>query len=156
MPTSGSAQTVTDGREVQIVHLFDAPRERVFQAWMDPDDVSRWWAPEGLEVPPDSVQIEAQAGGRFHLTMLDPRDGTAYPMRATILEIDVPKLIVLRTEPLPNVGIPHPTITRVTFQAIGQRTRMIFTAGPYPDDVLADSQAGWNSIVSKLDQLLRG
>lgn len=147
---------MADGRDVQIVHLFDAPRERVFQAWTDPYEVSRWWAPEGLEVPLDSVQIEAQVGGRFHLTMVDPRDSTAYPMRATILEIDVPKLIVLRTEPLPNVGIPHPTITRVTFEAVGQRTRMTFTAGSYPDEAFADSQAGWNSIVSNLDRLLRG
>jgi uncharacterized protein YndB with AHSA1/START domain len=147
---------MTDGRDVQIVHLFDAPRERVFQAWTDPDEVSRWWAPEGLEVVPDSVQIEAQVGGRFDLTMIDPRDSTTYPMEARILEIDVPKLIVLRTEPLPKVGIHHATITKVTFEAVGQRTRMTFTAGPYPDEAFADSEAGWNSIVSKLDHLLRG
>jgi hypothetical protein len=65
------------------------------------------------------------------------------------------QLIVLRTEPLPNVGIPHPTITRVTFEAVGQRTRMTFTAGPYPDEGFVDSEAGWNSVVSKLDRLLR-
>jgi uncharacterized protein YndB with AHSA1/START domain len=88
--------------------------------------------------------------------MLDPRDGTVYPMRARLLEVDVPKLIVLRTEPIPQVGIHHPTITRVTFEAVGQRTRMTFTAGPYPDEAFADSQAGWNSIVSNLDQLLTG
>ena len=145
-----------DGREVQIVHVFDAPRERVFQAWTDPDEVSRWWAPAGFEVAPGSVHIEAQVGGRFHLTMIDPRDGTAYPMRARILELDAPKLIVLRTDPIPEVGIHHPTINRVTFEAVGQRTRMTFTAGPYPDEAFDDSETGWNSIVSRLDQLIRG
>src|SRR6478735_4480986 len=113
MPISGSARTMTDGREVQIVHLFDAPRERVFQAWMDPDEVSRWWAPEGFEVASGSVKIEAEVGGRFHLTMVDARDSASYPMKAKILEIDVPKLIVLRTDPIPEVGIDQPTITRV-------------------------------------------
>lgn len=146
---------MTDGGEVEIVHLFDVPRERVFQAWIDPEEVSRWWAPEGMEVASDSVEIEPQVGGRFDLTMVDPRDNKAYPMRAKILEIEVPKLLALRTDPIPEVGIPHPTITRVTFEAVGQRTRMTFTAGPYPDEVLADSQAGWSSIVSKLDQLLQ-
>ena len=96
MPTSASAQAMTDGRQVQIVHVFDAPRE-----------------------------------------------------------LDAPKLIVLRTDPIPEVGIHHPTINRVTFEAVGQRTRMTFTAGPYPDEVFADSETGWNSIVSRLDQLLR-
>jgi uncharacterized protein YndB with AHSA1/START domain len=155
MPTSGSAQAMTDGREVQIVHVFDAPPERVFRAWTNPDEVSRWWAPEGFEVAPDSVQIEAQVGGRFHLTMVGLRDGAAYPMRARILEIDVPRLIVLRTDPIPEVGIHQPTINRVTFEALGQQTRMTFTAGPYPDEAFTDSETGWNSIVSKLDQLLR-
>jgi uncharacterized protein YndB with AHSA1/START domain len=146
---------MTDGREVQIVHVFDAPRERVFQAWTTPEEVSRWWAPEGFEVAPGSVQIDAQVGGRFHLTMVDPRDSTTYPMRATILQIEVPKLIVLRTDPIPKVGIPEPTFTRVTFEAVGQRTRMTFTAGPYPDEAFADSQTGWNSIVLKLDRSVR-
>jgi uncharacterized protein YndB with AHSA1/START domain len=147
---------MADGREVQIVHVFDAPRERVFQAWTDPDEVSRWWAPAGFEVAPGSVQIEVQVGGRFDLTMIDPRDGTAYPMRARILELEVPKVIVLKTDPIPEVGIPHPTINRVTFEAVGQQTRMTFTAGPYPDEVFTDSETGWNSIVSRLDDLLRG
>jgi uncharacterized protein YndB with AHSA1/START domain len=146
---------MADGRELQIVHVFDAPRERVFQAWTDPDEVSRWWAPAGFEVAPGSVQIEAQVGGRCDLTMIDARDGTAYPMRARILELEVPKLIVLRADPIPEEGIPHPTINRVTFEAVGHRTRMTFTAGPYPDEVFADSETGWNSIVSRLDQLLR-
>jgi uncharacterized protein YndB with AHSA1/START domain len=147
---------MADGREVQIVHVFDAPRERVFQAWTDPDEVSRWWAPAGFEVAPGSVQIEVQVGGRFDLTMIDPRDGTAYPMRARILELEVPTVIVLKTDPIPEVGIPHPTINRVTFEAVGQQTRMTFTAGPYPDEVFTDSETGWNSIVSRLDDLLRG
>jgi uncharacterized protein YndB with AHSA1/START domain len=147
---------MTDGREVLIVHVFDAPRERVFQAWTDPDEVSRWWAPEGFEVAPDSVHIEPHVGGRFHLTMVGLRDNTAYPMRARILEIDVPRLIVLRTDPVPEVGIHQPTINRVTFEAVGQQTRMTFTAGPYPHEAFTDSQTGWNSIVSKLDQMLRG
>ena len=63
---------------------------------------------------------------------------------------------VLKTDPIPQVGIHHPTINRVTFEAVGQRTRMTFTAGPYPDEVFADSETGWNSIVSRLDDLLRG
>ena len=147
---------MTDGREVRIVHLFDAPRERVFRAWTDADEVSRWWAPEGFEVPRDSVRIEAEVGGSFHLTMVDSRDGAAYPMRARIVEIDAPKLIVLRTDPVPEAGIQQQTINTVRFEAVGQQTRMTFTAGPYPDEAFADSQAGWSSIVAKLDQLLRG
>ena len=146
---------MADGRRVQIVHLFDASLERVFQAWTDPDEVSRWWAPEGFAVLPGSVQIEVRVGGRFDLTMIDPRDSTTYPMQARIIEIDVPNLIVLRTEPMPNVGIHHPTMTTVTFEPVGPRTRMTFTAGPYPDEVFADSQTGWNSVVSRLDRLLR-
>jgi uncharacterized protein YndB with AHSA1/START domain len=127
----------------------------VFRAWIDPDEIPRWLAPDGLVIPRDSVQIEAQAGGRFHLTMVDPRDGAAYPMRATIIEITVPELIVLRTDPIPEAGIIEPTVTTVTFEAIGQRTRMTVTGGSYPDEGFGKALAGWSSLVSNLDQLLR-
>jgi len=34
-------------REIRIDHVFDAPRDAVFSAWID--QIARWWAPGGLE-----------------------------------------------------------------------------------------------------------
>jgi uncharacterized protein YndB with AHSA1/START domain len=93
-------------REVRINHVFDAPREAVFEAWTDPDQVAMWWAPEGLEIPRDSVVIELRVGGRFHLTMVESAGERRFPLRAEILEIAPPELLVMRSEPLRRPASP--------------------------------------------------
>jgi uncharacterized protein YndB with AHSA1/START domain len=35
-------------QEITITRVFDAPRELVFKAWTDPDQVARWFGPEGF------------------------------------------------------------------------------------------------------------
>jgi uncharacterized protein YndB with AHSA1/START domain len=140
---------VTD--EVRLTHVFDAPRETVFAAWTDPRQVASWWAPDGFEIPPESVEIEPRVGGRFHLTMVG--GGNNFPYRSEILEIEPPELIVLRAEAIPEAGIAE-TITRVVFEADGQRTRMTVTAGPYTEEMRANAEAGWIALFGNLEAAL--
>jgi uncharacterized protein YndB with AHSA1/START domain len=146
---------VSEPRRLELTHVFDASREEVFDAWTDPDQVAVWFAPEGLEIPRESVVIEARVGGRFHLTMVDPAGRATHDLRAEIVEISPPELLVLRSEPIPEAGIMEATISRVAFEAEGERTRMTITDGPYTDEVRRDSEAGWRSVIENLDGLLR-
>lgn len=139
-------------REVRIDHVFDAPREAVFDAWTDPDQLVLWWAPDGLHIPRASVVVEPCVGGRFHLDLVEG-SGTEWPMRAEILEISPPELIVMRAEPIPEAGIAE-TVTRVVLEAEGSRTRMTITQGPYTDEVYENAAAGWRSVVVNLEALL--
>jgi uncharacterized protein YndB with AHSA1/START domain len=34
---------MTDDPVVEIVRTIEAPREAVFRAWTDPDELRRWW-----------------------------------------------------------------------------------------------------------------
>jgi uncharacterized protein YndB with AHSA1/START domain len=141
-------------REVRINHVFDAPREAVFEAWTDPDQVVKWWGPEGFEIPRDSVVIEPRVGGRFHLIMVESAGDARFPLRSEILEISAPELIVMKSEPLPEAGISEPTVTRVVFEVEGSGTRMILTAGPYSEDVHGNAASGWQNLVDNLEALL--
>jgi uncharacterized protein YndB with AHSA1/START domain len=140
-------------REVRINHVFDAPREAVFEAWTDPDQVVLWWAPDGLHIPRESVVVEPRVGGRFHLDIVES-SGTEWPMRAEILQISPPELIVMRSAPIPEAGIAE-TVTRVVLEVEGSRTRMTITQGPYTDEVYEDAAAGWRSVIVNLEALLR-
>jgi uncharacterized protein YndB with AHSA1/START domain len=137
----------------RISHLYDAPPEAVFAAWTDPEQVARWWRPEGLEIPPESIVIGPRVGGRFELRMVDP-GGESYDLRATYVEFVEPELIVFRSEPIPEVGITEATLTRVTFEAEGGDCRMTVIDGPYPDEVRGGAEAGWRSLVVNLERLL--
>src|SRR3954454_10113372 len=64
----------TADQQVLITRIFDAPRERVFQAWTDPAQVAAWYGPEHMDAAPERVNIDLRVGGRWELTMV-PRDG---------------------------------------------------------------------------------
>lgn len=154
----------TADQEVAITRVFDAPRELVFRAWTDPDQVARWWGPEGFDTPRESVKIELRVGGRFELDMvvaspeiaagMGVEVGTAFPERAEIVELAEPELLVMRSEAQPQIGLPVETLTRIEFHADGDRTRVVATSGPYTAAMASNSEIGWNQSFDKLDQLL--
>jgi uncharacterized protein YndB with AHSA1/START domain len=135
---------------VQITHDFDAPRELVWAAWTDPDQVARWFGPEGMEVTRESVAIELRVGGRYELTMVGGQG--QFPLTYEIVELDPPQLLVLRCDPIPGVGIHEETFTRVELHDHGGKTRMTLSDGPYTE--AAHAEVGWHAAFAKLEALL--
>jgi uncharacterized protein YndB with AHSA1/START domain len=140
-------------REVRITHVFEAPREAVFAAWTDPEQVAKWWAPDGFELSPESVEIEPRVGGRFHLTLMESAGPGRFPYRSEIIEISEPQLIVLKAEAIPEAGIED-TITRIAFEEDGGGTRMTLTSGPYTDEMRGNAEAGWLDLIANLERAL--
>jgi uncharacterized protein YndB with AHSA1/START domain len=146
---------LTAGREVRITRTFAAPRELVFRAWLDPDQVAAWMAPAGLEVPRSSIEVDARPGGVIGYSMLDPSSGQAYPVRFEIVEMAEPELLLLSSPPQPEFGFPERTTTRVVFEEDGDRTTVTVIQGPHTDETIAGGQAGWTSVLDNLAALLR-
>jgi uncharacterized protein YndB with AHSA1/START domain len=137
----------TDG-QVLITRIFDAPRELVFAAWIDPDQVAAWYGPEHFDA--ERVLIEPRVGGRYELTMVQRGSGAEHPVRYEIVELVEPELIVLRCGPMPEMGLPEGTVTRVEFHDHGEKTRMTLSDGPYPAAGGGHAEAGWNGAFAKL------
>jgi len=150
--------TTQSDQAVRITRVFEASRERVFRAWTDPDDVAAWFSPEPLTVPRDSVRIDLRVGGRYELTMVQP-DGVEAPLGFEIVELDPPGLLVLRSDPMPEAGMPEPTLVRVELHEEssdqGSRTRMELVDGPYPTGFGVHAERGWLSAFGKLADLVR-
>jgi uncharacterized protein YndB with AHSA1/START domain len=145
MPDSPRLQNAD--QQVVVARIFDAPRDVVFRAWTDPDQVAKWFGPQGMDIPRDSVVIDARVGGRFELRMTRSESfemGLAYE----IVELVEPELLVLRHEAKPELGIPHATMTRVEFHDDDGKTRVLLTDGPYPES--AHAEAGWVQAFDKL------
>jgi uncharacterized protein YndB with AHSA1/START domain len=143
----------TTDQEILITRIFDAPRESVFAAWTDPDQVAAWYGPEHFDTPREKVHVELRVGGRYELTMVQRGTGAEHPVRYEIVELVEPELIVLRSEPMPEMGLPQGTVTRVEFHDHGDKTRMTLSDGPYPADS-RHAEAGWNGAFDKLAVLL--
>jgi uncharacterized protein YndB with AHSA1/START domain len=144
---------LTADREVRIIRTFDAPRELVFRAWLDPDQLAAWWPPEGVELPRSSISVDARPGGHFEFTYVDASLGQEYPLRMEIVEIVEPELLLFESPPAPEMGIPELT-TRVVFEEDGDRTTVTVTQGPHTDEMAPNAKAGWISVLDKLEALL--
>jgi uncharacterized protein YndB with AHSA1/START domain len=141
---------------ILITRIFDAPRERVFRAWTEPDELAAWFGPAHVEVPPERVHIDLRVGGRFELTMVRRDGGGEFAIGYDILELVPPELIVLRSDPMPEMGMTQPTIVRVELHDHGDRTRMTFSDGPQPPAGRAPAEAGWTAAFLALDAVVAG
>jgi uncharacterized protein YndB with AHSA1/START domain len=144
-PVAGADQEV-----VLITRIFDAPRERVFRAWTDPDEVTEWYGPEHFDTPRDRIKIDLRVGGRYELTMVQRDSGAEFAIGYDILELVEPELLVLRSDPMPEMGMHGATVTRVELHDHGDKTRMTLSDGPYPPETVRHAEAGWNGAFAKL------
>ena len=150
MPDSPPGQTAD--QQVVITRVFDAPRELVFRAWTDPDQVAKWFGPQGFDIPRDSVVIDLHVGGRFELRMVRSEMGFEMALSYEVLELVEPELLVLHHEAKPELGIPDATVTRVELHDENGKTRMVLTDGPYTES--AHAEAGWVQAFDKLAALV--
>ena len=93
---SDSTPLAASEQEVLITRIFDAPRERVFKAWTDPDEVAAWYGPEHFVTPRERIHIDLRVGGRYELTMVRRDGGGEFSIGYDILELVEPELLVLR------------------------------------------------------------
>jgi len=146
---SDSTPVAPSDQEVLVTRIFDAPRERVFKAWTDPDEVAAWYGPEHFNTPRERIRIDLRVGGRYELTMVQ-RDGTGeFSIGYDIVELVEPELLVLRSDPMPEMGMAEPTVTRVELHDHGAKTRMTLTDGPYAAGA-GHAEAGWGASFDKL------
>jgi uncharacterized protein YndB with AHSA1/START domain len=147
---SDSTPIATADQQVLITRIFDAPREEVFAAWTDPEQVSQWFGPEHFDTPREKVRIDLRVGGRYELTMVQRDSGAEHAVGYDIVELKEPELLVLRSDPMPEIGMHEPTVTRVELHDHGSKTRMTLSDGPYPAG-RDHAEAGWNSAFDKLE-----
>lgn len=75
----------TDGeRDLILTRLIDAPRDKLFRAWTDPDLLKRWFAPKPYETP--VAILDVRPGGSNLIVMRGP-DGVDIPNRGVYLEV---------------------------------------------------------------------
>lgn len=140
--------------EPLITRVMAAPRELVFEAWTNPDKVTQW-SPDGFVIPAETVTIDLRLGGRYEYCMVQTEDGAEFWLRYLIVGLIEPELLVLESQPMPELGRPEPFTTTIQLDIEGDGTRMALYR-PYPAERRASAQAGWNSSFDKIEALLHG
>lgn len=144
--------------ELVIERVFDAPRELVYRAFTDPDQLAQWFGPVGFSVPRDSVDISVTVGGYQRFVMVnDDNPEWSSPVDATFTEVIENELLVgtEEFEGVPGLQGQTSMYMRLEFHdEAGGKTRLVIRQGPYTPEMEPMARAGWESSFTKLEPLL--
>jgi uncharacterized protein YndB with AHSA1/START domain len=141
-------------REIVTERVFDAPRERVFQAFTDPELIPQWWGPRDTTTIVDQMDVRPGGAWRF---VTQGCEGENQAFRGTYREVEAPERIVQTFE---WEGMPgYVSVETVTFEDLGDRTRMtsrlLFHTPEERDGMLSSGmETGQNESFERLDELL--
>ncbi|HEX4534814.1 MAG TPA: SRPBCC domain-containing protein [Rhizomicrobium sp.] len=144
--------TTTLNPVLEIRRTFDAPPERVFDAWMSHEEFQAWIGPEGINC--DVPLFEPRVGGRYHIDM-KMTDGSIVPVSGEFKVIDKPNRIVLTWG---WAGDPNRTTTvTLNFRAVDGKTELMLRHEGLATEQDRESHAkGWNSALNKLQRHVEG
>ena len=155
--TAERAATIStpSDREIVTERVFDAPRERVWAAFTDPEKIPRWWGLRSQQTI--VVEHELRAGGRWRYVQraTDGREDAAF--RGIFREVTPPERLVYTFE---WEGLPgHVLVDTATFEDLGERTKVVvhslFHTTEERDGMLsAGMERGLNEGYAMLDELL--
>jgi uncharacterized protein YndB with AHSA1/START domain len=141
-----AAKAISD--ELVLTRDIAAPRERVFAAWTDVRQASRWWAPHSCT--PLSCEMDVRPGGAWRRRMR-ALDGTVVTKWGVYREVTAPERLVFtyRTE---SAGVSDAeTLVTVTFADLGNRTRLTLRHTAFETDAARlDHQGGWTGALERL------
>lgn len=140
-------KTAASGTALRLERSFDAPRERVFAAWTDPELLRRWWA-AGPDWDTPDAQVDLRVGGRYRLSMRNPESGDVHTVAGEYAEIAPPERLVYTWA---WEGMGGDSRVEVEFLAEGERTTVVVTHTGLADDTDRHNHAhGWNACLDNL------
>lgn len=141
-------------REGTLVRVFEAPVETVWRAYTEPEQLSRWWGPEGFSTPLSGIEMDVRPGGAFRLTMVLDATGSEFPSDMTFGEVVEHERLSFGWAEQRGLGAGRVT---VEFTALGERTQLTTRyEGFATDEMFEASQAGWVGQLDKLERALDG
>ena len=159
------AQSHND-QELVIERIFAAPRERLWQAWTNPEQLKRWWGPKDFTAP--FAAIDLRVGGKYLNCMRSP-DGKDFWSGGVYREIVPLEKIVVTDSftdekgnivPAAQYGMsgdwPLELLVTVTFEAQNGKTKMTLRHLGLPaGENLETCRQGWNQSFDKLAAILK-
>jgi uncharacterized protein YndB with AHSA1/START domain len=139
---------------IRVTRVFDAPRERVWQEWTEPERFADWFGGTEAEVPVSTVSMDVRPGGAWRATMF------AGPGRREILwkgeyrEVDPPERLVFTVSDRPQDDKYEVVTVALTDLGDG-RTEMHFEQrGHMGREQYERAKRGWGTFFDRIAERL--
>jgi uncharacterized protein YndB with AHSA1/START domain len=136
---------------ISITRVFDAPRERVWKEWTDPEAFADWFGGPDSEVPLSTVAMDVRPGGAWRLTMYAEPGRREIHWHGEYREVAEPERLVFTITDRP--GEDALELVMVELIDVGDgRTEMLFQqrgGGLSPDEYERAGQ-GWGVFFDRI------
>jgi uncharacterized protein YndB with AHSA1/START domain len=154
-------------QDLVFTRIFDAPRDRVWDAWKNPAIIRQWWGPDGFTCP--VATIDFREGGTSLVSMVSRELGIPeqFSIWRYVKIIPMKRIEYLhsladkdgnRIDPV-SVGMPadfpREMLCIVIFEDAGNKTRVTFTEKDWPVGPMMEmSKKGMERCLDKMERAL--
>ena len=142
----------SDGFTLALKREFPAVRAVVFRAFVEPNQLAKWFGPKGYTVA--GVKFNPRVGERYRIE-IQPPDGAHFHVTGQVCEADPPSRLAFTfayEEPNPD---DVETQVGLSFLDLGESTEVDFTQGLFKtEERRALHHDGWSDSFDKLERLI--
>lgn len=148
MPASAASK-----EEIVITRVFDAPRQLVWKAWVDPEFLKKWSAPRGFDII--GGEQDVRPGGAWRCRMRSP-GGQELSLGGAYREVAKPERLVFTHAWDDANGKPGPeTLVAVRLADLDGKTQLTFHQSGFKSAASRDGHAqGWTECFDLLAECL--
>lgn len=144
-------------REFHSTKLIKVPLERVFNAWIDPTMLMKWWGPKDVSIT--RCEVDPRPEGEIYIQMQGP-DGKSSPVIGSIYQINPSSSLIFNSTALNDKGeILMACLNTVSFSFEGEETLLevsvqVLKAASEAKDKLDSLEEGWKQSLARLQKVL--
>lgn len=154
---------MAENKELTLTRIYDAPREKVWEYWTNPELIQKWWGPKGVSNP--TCIWEAKPEGEIHIVMLAGEElgslkGQEWPMTGKFVEVQKPERLVFTANAIQDEKaiLEHRTTVSLTEQDGKTHVTVyiqVTMTTPEAEGPLKGMEQGWNEQLDKLGSALK-
>jgi uncharacterized protein YndB with AHSA1/START domain len=150
---------------VTFERTFEAPADKVWQAWTDPEQLKRWWGPDNVTIT--ECEIDLRVGGRVYIVMeateaMGEYKGTRWPMEGKFTAVEPNSRLTYEAKAWTEGDEEGTTLEQtqeITFAEDNGKTKMslkvtLHKIGPKAGMAVEGMKWGFNQQFDKLDKFL--
>jgi uncharacterized protein YndB with AHSA1/START domain len=138
------------GETLVLRRIIPLPRERVFQAWLDPASLAQWMRPGGATDA--TAEVDPKVGGRFRIVMIE--GAKRFEHTGEYRVINPPERLEFTW--ISQATDHQPTVVTIDFLERSGATELVLTHRRLPPKQVESHRRGWSDILQLLERSGRG
>jgi uncharacterized protein YndB with AHSA1/START domain len=139
---------------ITITRIFDAPRERLWREWTEPERFADWYGGAEAEIPVSTVTMDVREGGAWRATMFYGPDRREIHWKGEYREVIEPERLVFTVSDQPGED-DYELVTVVLTDLGDGRTEMLFQQrGRMSAEQYKRAGEGWTSFFDRMAEHL--